>query len=437
MECRVGAGKESVMALEPFCFVHAADVRLDAPLAGLGNLDEDIRRLVEDATLVAFDRVVHACLQHNAEFLLLTGRVWFAPLTPRAWRTLATGCQLLAEYGIRAFWAGDLPATDSDVRQMLAELENLTLLPESDPDPVAIVKEGRVVASLSGSDSCDAPGLLPESLTAVPAAASAFHIRVLPPTIVAPKLPAVTAAPGGDTEFELAPLLDLAMHAGIDYLAPGGDSRRLLRAFEGGMLHCPGPAQGVDSSESGPHGCSLVEVDSEGASHVEFLPTAAVRWEHLRLGVERGMSRVQLVDRMQQMLLDQEAGPAERLVCVHWQLVGSGPLFDALDAGEATAGLPAAIDAGLPTCADLTRRHVFDLRRRRGTEDDSTAQDFLNVLAEHGATGLGEPGRAFARLGAPHWARHVISSLPRQVDRAVVDTASRLGRDWLQNPSHR
>jgi hypothetical protein len=239
--------------------------------------------------------------------------------------------------------------------------------------------------------------------------------------------------PDGDSEFELARLLESATHAGIDYLALCCGSRRLLRAFEGGVMHHPGSTQGVDASESGPHGCSLVEVDAAGACRVEFLPTAAVRWEHLRMGVDRDMSRPQLVDRMQQILLEQERTTGERLLCVHWLLVGSGPLFNALDAGDAAASLTADIDAGLPPGGDVTRRHVFSFRRRIGTGNDPLTQEFLDVLAEQSAEGLEDLSGAIARNHESHWTRHLLSSLPRQSNRAVVETANRLGRDWLQN----
>jgi hypothetical protein len=433
MECRWVAGKESVVALEPFRFVHASHLRLDAPLVGLETPDDDARRLAEDATLLAFRRVVQHCQEHHVEFLLLTGSIWCESLTPRAWRTLAAGCDALSEADIRVIWAGDCPEGNDDIRPMLAGLLNFTLLSESDPDPVAVVREGRVVASVSTSDPRITAHQSETSADVTPVAATSIQIRVVPrlgPTVSAP---AIGRVPDVAADAGLAPLLESAARAGINYLTLGEGSQRQSCAFEGGWLHQPGPPQGLVPGESGPHGCSLIAVDTAGACHMTFLPTAAVRWESFRVAVERGMSRSQLIHHMQQMALDRENLPGQQLVCFRWQLVGSGPLFDSLATADATADLSADIDDGLPSCADLTRRQLFELRPHMGADDDPIVRDYLTLLSETNAADPGELVGAFADDEAPLWSREVIRSLQCQEDRAVLDTAIRLGHDWLQN----
>ncbi len=420
------------MALMPFRFVHAADLRLDAPLVGLGNLDEDDLRHADDATLVAFQRVIDVCVDHHAEFLLLTGPVWHESLTPRGWQAFATGCQFLAEYGVRVVWAGGSPADNDQVHLLPAEFANLTRLAESDPEPVAIVREGRVIASLSTSDPQHGPRRPTTSAVTAPAAGGPFHIRILPRSCSTRALRAAATAACDESAAGLMPLLESACHAGIDYLALGGESQRLLRTCESRLLHHPGPPQGLDPGESGPHGCSLIEVPTEGAPRLEFVPTASVRWEHLRVGVERDMSQRQLVDVMQQMLLDQETAPGEQLLAVHWQLTGSGPLFESLSTRDAATRLAEDVDQGLPPCGSMKRQHRFAMRLRIGTEDDPTFEEYRGVLAELGAVALEGPGGEFARDASPPWSRHVIDSLQRQDQSAVSDTALRLGREWLQ-----
>lgn len=421
------------MAREPFRFVHAAEPRLDAPLVGLGNLDgEDLRRLAEDATLAAFHRVVHVCVEHDAEFLLLTGDVWHELLTLRAWKALEASCGVLADSGIRVIWAGGPSGLDDDVRRMLADLSNLTLLPEADPDSVAIVNEGRVIASIAAGEPSSALRR-PASATRPPA--TAFQIRVLPVSCGSLGLP---AALGPDAAAEAAaPLLQTDLQGGVDYLASGAGPDRLSRGLAGGLWHHPGTPQGIQPDETGPRGCSLIEVPRDGAVHVEFQATSVVRWEHLRLGVDRDMSRPQLVSRMQQRLLDLEAIPGERLLCVRWLLVGSGPLFDALSADDATMDLNVAVDSSLPECPQLIRRHVFQLRQRGGGADDSSFQEFANHLDRHGAEEIDRLCGKFTGRGAPHWWSHVVASLRRQDRREVLDTAGRLGRDWLLDLSRR
>jgi hypothetical protein len=438
MECRLKSGKESVMALEPFRFVHAADLRLDSPVVGLGNPDENVDRLAEDATLAAFQRVVDACVRHDAEFLLLTGPIWCESLTARAWRRLASDCELLADSGTRVVWGSVPPDIDGDVRQMLAELPNLTLLSESDPDPVAVVREGRLIASLSTCLARSAGSRSTPALTAAHVAATTFHISILPQPRSSVQCPTAVPARDGDAETGPATAWTSADHVGINYLALGGGrSHRVLQRYENGWLHHPGTPQGVNPDESGARGCALVEVDSDGASRVEFLPTAVVRWEHLRMEVEGGKSRSQLVSRMQQELLDLDCAPHERLLCVHWLLVGPAPVIDAPENRGLFAGLAADIDAGLPRCDDVIRRHVFEHRQGSGVDDDPTMQEFHNALHEAGAAHRDELGQEFDHHKAAPWLRHVSRSLPRQDDRAVVETALRLGCEWLQAPQPR
>jgi hypothetical protein len=63
--------------------------------------------------------------------------------------------------------------------------------------------------------------------------------------------------------------------------------------------------------------------------------------------------------------------------------------------------------------------------------------EFHSALHEAGAAHRDELSQEFDHHKAAPWLRHVRRSLSRQDDRAVVETALRLGCEWLQAPQPR
>ena len=68
----------------PRRFVHAADLHLDSPFAGVGTLREGLAERLQDASLEAWDALVDCCIDEQAEFLVLAGDLFDrADGTPR------------------------------------------------------------------------------------------------------------------------------------------------------------------------------------------------------------------------------------------------------------------------------------------------------------------------------------------------------------------
>ena len=61
------------MPAERVRFIHAANLRLDAPLQDTGPLPDDLQVIIQSATFTAWERIVEACLNLDADFLLLAG----------------------------------------------------------------------------------------------------------------------------------------------------------------------------------------------------------------------------------------------------------------------------------------------------------------------------------------------------------------------------
>ena len=61
------------MPYETLRFIHAARVLVDHSFSDTGRLTSTLRGSVRDASVLAFRRLVAACLDQDIDFLLLTG----------------------------------------------------------------------------------------------------------------------------------------------------------------------------------------------------------------------------------------------------------------------------------------------------------------------------------------------------------------------------
>ncbi|MEX1097508.1 MAG: hypothetical protein WED34_15795 [Planctomycetales bacterium] len=296
------------MPSEPLRFIHAADCLLDSPLRDVGPLPGRLVESVAAATLAAFERVLEACLERSVDFLLLTGNTFDEAEESLAARiALVEGCALLAEAEIDVLaWPGD-----RDPRaawEAIPDLPaNVVLLPDWPGEVVEIARDGRTVAE-------------------VRCAASAAPARIAgerPPFVIG-----LRRRSEGTADLLGAPFG--ADTAGIDYLALAGSGPRQTKRSHAVFAHHPGATQGLTARQTGPHGCTLVEVDAEGISRATFVPAAAVRREHFPLALEPHAHRDDLLDAMAAALRTRRAEPGERAWLCSWTISGTGRLFDEL-----------------------------------------------------------------------------------------------------------
>ena len=66
------------MAAKPLRLLHAANLQLDCPLRGIGSIRDDIREIVDSATLTAFERIVTTSLEKDVDALVITGNTFDA-----------------------------------------------------------------------------------------------------------------------------------------------------------------------------------------------------------------------------------------------------------------------------------------------------------------------------------------------------------------------
>lgn len=338
------------MPFESLQFVHAANLYLDRQLAGTGPVPNDLQETLEDATLGAFEQVISTCIEHQVDFLLLTGNSFDeTEKSLRARVTLRDGFCRLAEEDIRVFVTPGRIAPPDAWRAVQALPDNVTLLLHRCEEPVAVIRNERVVATITRlqTDRTEDNGRTADhSSQQIPHAAGTrktpFAIGITVPESEATYLEFSQFESGylqtdRDSEQDdqrkttvSDQISSLLKSSSVDYLAFGHGTLRETIVEESGIAHHPGRTQGFNPQHTGPHGCSLVHVDVNAGIQTDFINTARVCWEQLPIDIDPDTDRRQLLGRMTELLYALQRNATNKILIIHWLICGSGGLFDSL-----------------------------------------------------------------------------------------------------------
>jgi len=267
--------------MDSFRCIHASRLLLDHQLHGTRlsateGVASAARKFVEDATLIAFERVVDACLVHDVNCLLISGDC-FEPEdgSVRGSAALVSGLQRLAERDIPVIVQASRPGLWSSWPPGLRFPPNVHRLGETSEDTVSISRQGQLLATISAGET-----------------------------------PAAAGNAGGGWQ--------------IHFPEASGDSRTVA------LPAAPGPVQGMRCDETGPHGCLLIVIDAAGEPRETFIPTAPIRWERIDLSVSSAMTRDDLLQDMATLLEQTPRKPCERVWLVGWNISGEGHLLESL-----------------------------------------------------------------------------------------------------------
>ena len=137
------------MAAKPLRLLHAANLQLDCPLRGIGHLNDEIREIVDVATLTAFDRLVTVSIDKDVDALLITGNTFDAHYASLAADvSLREGFGRLAERHIPVFVT---PGTLDPVaawNELPRMPDNVTFFSDINDVPVDLTDHGHLLATL-------------------------------------------------------------------------------------------------------------------------------------------------------------------------------------------------------------------------------------------------------------------------------------------------
>lgn len=259
------------MSQRPFKFVHSADFHLELPGEGSADVPESLAELLIECPYRAAEQVFDTAIAEEADFLILAGNLLDVDLTgPRGMLFLLEQFQRLRERRIQVYWAAG--ETDAAERRSASFRlpENVRIFSSLRPEEITVMRDGLKLMQITGWSR--PPGERIRTGDFRPDPGGLFSIAV-----VAGEVP--TEEPVG---------------RGIHYWALGGEPARRTTSLFGATAHWPGSPQGRSFDDPGPHGCTVVQVDTMGTARDRFVPCDAVRWYGQTLPIDSTTSLEQV-----------------------------------------------------------------------------------------------------------------------------------------------
>ncbi len=420
------------MSVRPFRFVHATNLRLDQPLWGIGSVTPDARRIAEDATLSALEHIVGACVDHQAACLLLTGNCFDAAHASRARMCLETACERLAEHAIEVLIVPGETDPSHVWANGIALPPNVTTFVSRGSEPVAIVRNSEVLATVEPYDDrhhrAERDGR--SSALRIGLAGAGQH-AALQETLAADSK--CISEQQFTNEFPAA--------AEFGYLALGNGRERLTVGLPQGLAHDPGCPQPLDGRRTPASGCSLIDVDKSGQLQIKQLPTAVVRREEIPISLSEGDSWDELAEQMQIALLDRDPLPTEKLWLVRWIIDADATLAESLADPSTQRELCDLVEQELADDRGIIRQHEMEVRRdwspSNGIDlNGSVFTEFADLIDEQLPERISQFRRQLPAIDWPEagWVKHVIDAGERITPSAVATHAHNLARRHLLSP---
>jgi exonuclease SbcD len=392
------------MSGRPLRFVHASDLHLEQVPWGMARIPGHLRELALEAAYRAATRVFDVALAAQADFVALAGNVLDAARTgPRGPLFLAEQFRRLKSAGIEIYWAGGAVDPPDAWPAGIDLPDNVKRFPSGRSSSFICRREGRPIARIIGQSLDGNQQLRPADFRAE--AGGPFTIVVA---------------------CCQAEALDLA-GTNLPYWALGGRRRAHTWTGPQQVAHYPGAPQGRQPAETGPHGCTLVEVDADGRAHLVARTTDVLRWadERIELGPAAGQAALEIALAERTGALAAASGGVPHLVT--WSVTGPPALVSQLRRGTLAADLLARLQEqhgyGSPA--------VWSLRLAVETpagpppvlsDGDTLAGDFARAAAacqeDEGPLDLSaaliglapdDPLRVVAHIDDPPVRRHVLS----------------------------
>ena len=309
------------MNMQPFSFVHAADLHLDSPFEGIRAADPSIADHLRDATFKAFEQIIDLCIEKQVGFILIAGDVYDgADRSLRAQLKFRDGLARLAEEGIQSFVVHGNHDPLSGWSAGLEWPEEVHIFSGDTIEDIPVQNNGETLCHIYGISYPVADVRRNLALEFQRSDDGPFAIGLLHCNV------------GSDTGHEpYAPCsLDDLVKGGMDYWALGHVHNRRILRDEAPMVVYPGNPQGRNPRETGPRGCYLVEVNEEGLPNVTFFRCNAVQWAKEILDITTLADEEALINGLDECVATMRDEDPSRSTVLQITLTGSGPLHHTL-----------------------------------------------------------------------------------------------------------
>jgi DNA repair exonuclease SbcCD nuclease subunit len=251
-----------------FKFIHTADIHLDSPLRGLSRYEGAPVESIRGATREAFQGLVQTAIEEEVAFIVIAGDVFDGD-----WKDYNSGLffasqmSRLREKGIKVYLLSGNHDAASRITKKLKMPGNVQSFSTRKPE-TKILKDLGVVLHGQGFAR---PEINENLAKKYPGAVDGlFNIGVLH-----------TSATGRKGHEPYAACnVETLTSKGYDYWALGHVHKREVLC-ESPWIVFPGNIQGRHIRETGSKGCTIVNVDSDGAAQIEPLRLDVIRWAQL------------------------------------------------------------------------------------------------------------------------------------------------------------
>ncbi len=372
-------------------FLHAADIHLDSPLAGLTRRAVVPAHVTRECTRRAFANLVDLAIAEDVAFVLIAGDLFDAD-----WRDFSTGLFFAAEMrrlGRPCVLVRGNHDFASEITKRLVQPPNVRELSSRTCDRVGFDELGVVIHGRSFPNRA-----VPEDLSADYPAREAGRLNI-------GLLHTSAEDPGEHATYAPCRVESLVLK-GYDYWALGHiHDRRTLH--ERPFVVFPGNTQGRNPRETGAKGATLVEVQDRQIVNVTHCPTDVLRWTQVAVDADGAQNLAELSARVGAALAAANDGAEGRPLIARVALGGVTPLHAAMLAD------PDAIDAECRNAAAgiSGELHIERVRLRTATPGTDIGDDgAMAALAQAFMAGLDDPdlqARALEDL------RRLASQMPR------------------------
>ena len=269
---------------ETITFLHTADLHLGAPFKGLRTLSGAWARRMVEAIPEAYGRVIDIALDRAVDFVVIAGDVFdLARPSFADYSCFVGGLERLQAAGIPVYfctgnhdpytsWQKELGDLPDNVHMLPAGEDAGCFLYERNGSPMAAVM-GRGYFNQTWPSGQDiSRGISREAANQALGVQAPFAIGVL--------------HTGLDVDPTKAPVDPAALRtAGMDYWALGHIHTPKVYGGEDPDISFSGCIQGRAMKDVGARGVNIVTLTQGEPNRVEFVPTASVVWERVKIDV--------------------------------------------------------------------------------------------------------------------------------------------------------
>jgi DNA repair protein SbcD/Mre11 len=343
--------------------VHAADLHLDSPLAGLERYEGAPAERLREATRRAFENLVELCLTEDARLLLLAGDLYDG-----TWKDYSTGLFFtsqmvrLREAGVRVVSVRGNHDAASQITAHLRLPDNVRDLDTARPESVVFEDLGIAVHGQGFATRAVTADLVEEYPAPI---AGALNVGLLH-----------TSLDGRPGHATYAPTtLRRLEQKGYAYWALGHVHTREVIARDPWVVF-PGNLQGRHARETGPKGATLLDVADGAVRAVTHRPLDVVRFLSVDVDGSDAADRADAVERCRAALESAVERSDGRLVVARVALHGQTSAHEGLagDPDRLTAEVRAlAADVGADALwverVSVGTRSAVDLESLRRRDD--------------------------------------------------------------------